>query len=166
MKEPSPEAKIAFDLFTRGRPHEAYRHLKVACGMPLADARELMLAMKNEISKGDEIRADDHHAITEAMDAIDTFDELSALVLRYMRDTKQPIGATKSEPAVLLQQCAVLYDTMKSMIANDVNPGRALTAYILKINHTNRTSADDAADLQLMNEVIAQRLRDDLLNLL
>jgi hypothetical protein len=55
---------------------------------------------------------------------------------------------------------------MKTMIANDVNPGRAFVAFILKVNHTNRLPNDDAADLSLMNQVIAQRLRDDLLNLL
>lgn len=166
MKEYSPEAKVAFDLFTHGKPHDAYRHLKVACGMSLGDARELMEVMKNEISKGDEVRADADHAIKEAMDAVDTFDELTALMLRHMRDTRQPISARATTSQDVLQQCAVLYDVFKTMINNDVNPGRAFTEFILKINHTNRLPNDDAADLSLMKQVIAQRLRDDLLNLL
>lgn len=166
MKEYSPEAKVAFDLFTKGRPHDAYRHLKVSCGMSLGESRELMEAMKNDIAKGDEVSADEHQAVKEAMDAVDTFDELTALMLRHMRDTKQPIAARATTSQDVLQQCAVLYDVFKTMINNDVNPGRALTAFILKVNHTNRLPNDDAADLSLMNQVIAQRLRDDLLNLL
>lgn len=167
MKDYSDAAKAAFDLFTQGKPHDAYRHLKVMCGMSLGEARELMETMKNDITKGDGARAEADQAIRESLDAVDTFDQLTALMLRHMRDTKQPIGALSAEPAVVLQQCAVIYDTMKTMIANDVNPGRALVAYILKVNHTNRIPPiDDVADIKLMSEVIAQRLRDDLLNLL
>ena len=167
MKEHSIEAKTAFALFTSGKPHDAYRHLKVSCGMALGEARELMMSMKDDISKGDEVRADDMQAVQEAMNAVDTFDELTTLMLRHMRDTGQPIAARATTAGDVLQQCAVIYDVMRTMIANDINPGRALSAFILKVNHTNRVpSVDDAADIQLMQEVIAQRLRDDLLTLL
>jgi len=140
--------------------------LKQRCGMSLGEAKEAMqdaASITGSIGKG---LPEDTGAIEEAMNVVDTFDELTAIMLRHMRNTRQPIAATATTPQDVLQQCAVVYDVLKTMIHNDVNPGRAISAFILKVNHTNRLPVDDAADLQLMSEVITHRLRDDLLNLL
>jgi hypothetical protein len=52
------------------------------------------------------------------------------------------------------------------MIQNNVNPGRAMTAFILKCHHQQTDSAEREADQAVMQEVIAQTLRDDILTLL
>jgi hypothetical protein len=154
------------DALAQPSPQAGWLLLKQRCGMTLAEAKEAMSDAQEAVAGLSGMRAEEAQAVAEAMNAVDTFDELTALMLRHMRDTKQPIAARATTSADVLQQCAVIYDVLKTMIANDVNPGRAMTAFVLKVNHTNRVPADDAADVLLMQEVIAQRLRDDLLTLL
>lgn len=155
--------KDALDLYQNGQQHRAFALLKEHKNMPLSDARELMRDMSEATTRPSvpaPVGMDDD--VEKAMTFVDTFDEVTATMMRHMRDTRQPIALKPMPAEHTLKLCMAVYDALQHMIAHDVNPTRAMLAYIAKVNR----SKPDGADVKVMEEVNASRLRDDLLNLL
>ena len=155
--------KDALDLYMGGQPHRAFALLKEHKHMALSDARELMKEMAESATRPDipaPVGLDED--VDKAMTFVDTFDEVTATMLRHMRETKQCIALEPMPAKDTLTLSKAIYDALHHMIAHDVNPTRAMLAYIAKIDR-NRPNE---ADIKVMEEVNAHRLRDDLLNLL
>lgn len=170
MSNLSPDAddKAAFALFTEGKPHEAYLYLRQKKGMSLPDAKELMIAMREGMKNGDGASADLENAAREVMDVVDTFDELTLLVLRDLRDRKQfqtPKRTMSAQRAA--KECSAIYDAIRALIDSDINPTTAMRAFVLKSDHGLPDQDRILKNVTMMQGVLdSHTLHNDILSLL
>jgi hypothetical protein len=126
----SAPLELALRFYRAGDPTKGYLILKQECHMTLKEAKEALQAAAQEVDKGDGETVQQERALKEVMDAVDTFDDMTLMMLRHMRETKQPIATEKPSAADTLQLCAAIYDAMRHLIAHDVNPTRAMTIFV------------------------------------
>jgi hypothetical protein len=148
----TPEVLEAAEVYRSGRKAEAFRMLKESSNMSLPEAKELMVSLASKMAMDGEQRAEDEGAVKEALDAVELFDELTILMLRHMRDTKQQIGT--GNPVNAPACAAGIYTLLANMIAADVNPCRVMAAHILSGTEEREAAVIDAAKHSLRNDLV------------
>lgn len=154
MKD-DPDVQTAVDLARSGKLHDALLSLKMSKNMSLGDARSL-IAERLEAEKNLQGTTSSHQeqAITEAMDAISTFDELTVEVLRHCKEHGLPIATEAAPVATVKLRSTEIIRSLQWLVKNNVNPTRVL-----------RAAMSDDADSSF-DEAVKTRLVDDLTSLL
>ena len=169
-------------VFKNGNTAKALHLLKTTMGMSIPDATEAIKSYLDNVSKNkDGLTAPEETSIKEALEISDTFDEMTVLAIRTMRDHKF-LGLTQvnpKDPAAIAHALAMISEGMAQLVSQDVNPTAALTVFYSELfphvcnkvtgEFFAQPSEDQKSDLYhaIKNSgMLESSLRDDLLSLL
>lgn len=134
-----------------GRLHQALVILKTEKGMNLQDARALVAErLEAERNIGGTTTSEQERALQEAFDTAETFDEITADMLRYCKEERLPIA---TQPVLTASEIRTVAANIRKMylflIEHNVNPTRAMRAILTR----DVNAVDDAVSNQLINDL-------------
>lgn len=158
MKEDAVLAE-AVSAYTSGDKHKALLMLKVSKRMNPREAVEAIQACIQKTTSHSGLQADEEQSVKEAMDSVAVFDELTEMVLRHMRDSKDPIATRTMDVAEVQVHCQQIYEAMAALMRANVNPTRVMTAHIM------RAYVSRSPDPKALENAMKPTLLEDIISL-